>query len=41
MAEEQWIPENKAELMSAIRREWKLLDGCGCKARGAENDHAR
>ena len=25
MAEEQWIPENKDELMSAIRREWKLL----------------
>lgn len=22
---EQWVPENKAELMSAIRREWKLL----------------
>jgi len=25
MAEEQWIPENKQELMSAIRREWGLL----------------
>ena len=25
MAEEQWIPENKHELMSAIRREWKAL----------------
>ncbi|HEX6269985.1 MAG TPA: ClbS/DfsB family four-helix bundle protein [Anaerolineales bacterium] len=25
MAEEQWIPENKNELMSAIRREWKSL----------------
>lgn len=25
MAEEQWIPGDKAELMSAIRREWKLL----------------
>lgn len=25
MAEEQWIPENKNELMSAIRREWGLL----------------
>jgi hypothetical protein len=25
MAEEQWVPENKAELMSAIKREWKLL----------------
>lgn len=25
MAEEQWIPENKDELMSAIRREWKAL----------------
>ena len=23
--EEQWVPENKAELMSAIKREWKLL----------------
>jgi hypothetical protein len=22
---EQWVPANKAELMSAIRREWKLL----------------
>ena len=25
MAEEQWIPESKAELMSAIKREWNLL----------------
>jgi hypothetical protein len=25
MAEEQWVPESKAELMSAIKREWKLL----------------
>lgn len=25
MAEEQWIPGSKAELMSAIKREWKLL----------------
>ncbi len=25
MAEEQWVPGSKAELMSAIRREWKLL----------------
>ena len=25
MAEEQWIPENKNELLSAISREWKLL----------------
>ncbi|HJS19366.1 MAG TPA: ClbS/DfsB family four-helix bundle protein [Anaerolineales bacterium] len=25
MAEEQWIPENKSELMTAIRREWGLL----------------
>ncbi|HLF73885.1 MAG TPA: ClbS/DfsB family four-helix bundle protein [Anaerolineales bacterium] len=25
MTEEQWIPENKHELMSAIRREWKSL----------------
>ena len=25
MAEDQWVPENKAELMSAIKREWKLL----------------
>ena len=25
MADEQWIPENKNELMSAIKREWKLL----------------
>ncbi len=25
MAEEEWIPGSKAELMSAIRREWKLL----------------
>ena len=25
MAQEQWMPENKNELMSAIRREWGLL----------------
>jgi hypothetical protein len=25
MTEEQWIPGNKKELMSAIEREWKLL----------------
>lgn len=25
MSDEEWIPENKNELMSAIRREWKLL----------------
>ena len=25
MAEEEWVPGSKAELMSAIRREWKLL----------------
>ncbi len=25
MADEQWIPGNKAELMSAIEREWKSL----------------
>jgi len=25
MADEQWVPGSKAELMSAIRREWKLL----------------
>ena len=25
MAEEQWVPGSKAELMSAIKREWKLL----------------
>jgi hypothetical protein len=25
MAEEQWVPESKAELMSAIKREWNLL----------------
>ena len=25
MAEEEWVPVSKAELMSAIRREWKLL----------------
>ena len=25
MAEEEWIPGSKAELLSAIRREWKLL----------------
>ena len=25
MADEEWIPGSKAELMSAIRREWKLL----------------
>lgn len=25
MAEEQWVPGSKAELISAIRREWKLL----------------
>ena len=25
MAEEQWIPENKNELMAAIKREWGLL----------------
>jgi len=25
MADEQWVPGSKAELISAIRREWKLL----------------
>jgi hypothetical protein len=25
MADEEWVPGSKAELMSAIRREWKLL----------------
>ncbi len=25
MADEQWVPGSKADLMSAIRREWKLL----------------
>ena len=25
MSDEQWVPGNKAELMSAIRREWNLL----------------
>ena len=25
MSDEQWVPGSKAELMSAIRREWKLL----------------
>ncbi len=25
MATEQWIPENKSELMSAFKREWNLL----------------
>ncbi len=25
MADEQWVPVNKAELMSAIEHEWKLL----------------
>lgn len=25
MTDEQWVPGSKAELMSAIRREWKLL----------------
>jgi hypothetical protein len=25
MSEEQWVPGSKAELMSAIKREWKLL----------------
>ena len=25
MSDEQWIPGSKAELMSAIKREWKLL----------------
>ena len=25
MTEEEWVPGSKAELMSAIRREWKLL----------------
>lgn len=25
MTDEQWMPENKAELMSAIEREWTLL----------------
>ncbi|MEO8354640.1 MAG: ClbS/DfsB family four-helix bundle protein [Chloroflexota bacterium] len=25
MATEEWIPENKSELMSAIKREWNLL----------------
>ncbi len=25
MTDEEWIPENKSELMAAIRREWNLL----------------
>lgn len=25
MSSEEWIPENKSQLMSAIRQEWKLL----------------
>ena len=25
MADEEWVPGSKAELMSAVRREWKLL----------------
>src|SRR5215204_2940787 len=25
MAEEEWVPGSKGELMSAIKREWKLL----------------
>ena len=25
MSDEQWVPSNKSELMSAIEREWKLL----------------
>ena len=25
MMEEEWVPGSKAELVSAIRREWKLL----------------
>jgi hypothetical protein len=25
MADEEWVPGSKAELMSAIRREWKML----------------
>lgn len=29
--EEEWIPENKAELMSAITREWNLLMGVAAK----------
>ena len=29
MAEEQWVPGSKAELMSAIRREWETIDGGG------------
>ena len=31
MAEEQWVPENKAELMSAIKREWGMLMNTAAK----------
>jgi len=31
MAEEQWIPESKEELMSAIKREWDALMNIAAK----------
>jgi hypothetical protein len=36
MAEERWIPGNKNELMSAIRREWNLLMNVVAKLEAAD-----
>ena len=36
MAEEEWIPGSKAELMSAIKREWKLLMDVVAKLEAAD-----
>ena len=41
MSDEQWVPGNKSELMSAIEREWNSTYGCCGKTReGEQNDHA-
>src|SRR5512134_3386600 len=36
MAEEEWVPGSKAELMSAIKREWKLLMDVVAKLEAAD-----
>jgi len=36
MTDEQWVPGSKAELMSAIRREWKLLMDVVAKLEAAD-----
>jgi hypothetical protein len=42
MSDEEWIPGSKAELISAIKREWKALDGCRGQTGGrGQDDHTR